>query len=204
MGGGGSGRLHPTPAPACSLCPSPVGRTTARGTPKSERVTQAACPVQPKGDRGSSTASSQTLPGHHSAFKAPVVSHSILLAYRVGLLTALPCDFMGSLRCRRKPRSSPALNGVVTLHPTSPSQAGSLFLLQLPAVSLEASRGRSSLCPTLHPALLCPSALPPRSTLVAPSSRKPVCALSRVGVSLWRPQEVLGFLATAQSSVHHG
>lgn len=128
--GGGSGRLHPTPAPACSLCPSPVGRTTARGTPKSERVTQAACPIQPKGDGGSSTASSQTLPGHHSAFKAPVVSHSILLAYRVGLLTALPRDFMGSLRCRRKPRSSPALNGAVTLHPTSPSQADPLFLLQ--------------------------------------------------------------------------
>lgn len=60
-----------------------------------------------------------------------------------------------------------------TPHPLKPVP----FLLQPHAVSHEASRGRSSICPTLLPALPCPSAPPPGSALAAPSSSKPVCAL---------------------------
>ena len=174
-GWGGRGEWEAAPAPACSLCPSPVGRTTARGTPKREHVTQAACPIQPKGDGGSSTASSQTFPGLHSAFKDPVVPHSILLAYRVGLLTPLPRDFRGSLHCRRKPRSSSALKGAVTLHPASP-QAGSLSA-PAPCRVPGGLQGALFHLPDPPPSPsrpLCSSS--GISTLAAPSSRKPVCA----------------------------
>ena len=212
---GWRGEWEAAPAPACSLCPSPVGRTTARGTPTRERVTQAACPIQPKGDGASSTASSPTFPGLHSASKAPVVPHSSLLACRVGPLTPLPRDFRGSLHCREQPRSSSALKGAVTLHPASP-QAGSLSApapSRVPGAPLGALgsplQGARFVCPTLLPALPGPSAPPLGSTLAAPPPGSlfvpfPLPAsLAGLGVSLWRPQEVPGFLATAQSPVHH-